>query len=40
MVDDNRRCREVVKAMDRAQEGAATNATDGSGGPVGEGRRT
>jgi hypothetical protein len=38
MVDDDRRCREVVKAMDQAQEGAATNATDGSGGPAGEAR--
>ena len=35
MVDDDRRWREVVKAMDRAQEGAATGVADG-GDPAGE----
>ena len=35
MVDDGRRWREVVKAMDRAQEGAVTGVADG-GDPAGE----
>ena len=35
IVNDNRLCREVVKAMDQAQEGAATGTTD-SDGPMGE----
>ena len=34
-MDDDRRWREVVKAMDRAQEGAATGVADG-GDPAGE----
>ena len=39
MVNNNRRWREVAKAIERAQTGATTGLADSSGGPAGEAGR-